>query len=136
MFRKLSVVVGCSIGFVFILLLWSTRLRVANAALAAPLTSAPPPQSITSPEPIGLSTPTVITNSDDRENATPTAWWIYSGQTATDVVNTINTNNARIVDIYLESLAQPRRFTVTYVSNTGAYAKDGGGTSDVDETDA
>lgn len=134
MFRKLSVVVGCSFGFVFILLLWSTRLTVANAAPAAPFTSAPPPQSITSTEPSGLSAPTVITSSDDRENATPTGWWVYSGQTVTDVINTINNNNARIVDIYLEAVATPRRFTVTYVSNTGAYAKGWWWYVDVDET--
>lgn len=96
---------------------------VANAAPASSFTSAPPPQSITSTEPSGPSAPTMITNSDDRENATPAGWWVYSGQTVTDVVNTINNNNARIVNIYLESLAQPRRFTVTYVHNTGAYAK-------------
>jgi hypothetical protein len=134
MFRKLSVVLACSIGFVFILLLWSTRLTFASAAPASSFTSAPPPQSITSTAPIGLSAPMVITNSDDRENATPTGWWVYSGQTVTDVVNTINTDNARIVDIYVESIGQPHRFTVTYVSNTGAYAKAWWWYYDVDET--
>ena len=77
---------------------------------------------------------TVITSSDDRENATPTGWWVYSGQTVADVTNIINTNNVRIVDIYLEAVATPRRFTVTYVSNTGAYAKGWWWYVDVDET--
>ncbi len=76
---------------------------------------------------------TVITSSDDRENATPTGWWVYSGQTVADITNFINTNNARIVDIYLEAVATPRRFTVTYVPNTGAYAKSWWWYVDVDE---
>src|SRR5690242_6194319 len=34
---------------------------------------------------------------DDPDNSTPTAWWIYSGQSPTDISNTINADNARIV---------------------------------------
>lgn len=63
-----------------------------------------------------------VVNTDDRENSTPTAWWVYSGQSITDATNFINANNARIVDLYVESTS-PFRFTLTYVSNTGSYAK-------------
>jgi hypothetical protein len=59
---------------------------------------------------------------DDNENTTPTAWWIYSGQSPTDISNTITSLNARIIDINVDSFS-PYSFTVTYVSNTGAYAK-------------
>jgi hypothetical protein len=67
--------------------------------------------------------PEFVVNRDDRENATPTAWWTYAHQSPTDVINTINNNNARIVDLYVENAAVPYRFTVSYVHNTGAYAK-------------
>ena len=29
----------------------------------------------------------VITSSDDRSNATPVVWWVWSGQTTTDILN-------------------------------------------------
>jgi hypothetical protein len=60
--------------------------------------------------------------SDDFDNSTPTAWWIYTGQTVADVANTIKTDKARIIDIEVDSYS-PYSFTVTYVQNTGAYAK-------------
>jgi hypothetical protein len=63
-----------------------------------------------------------LAQGDDNENSTPTAWWIYSGQTAADVSKTLSTRNARIIDLKVDnSSANP--FTVTYVQNTGAYAK-------------
>lgn len=58
---------------------------------------------------------------DDRDNTTPTAWWIYTGQTATDVSNFLTANNARIVDLEADTTVSPFRYTVTYVENTGAY---------------
>jgi hypothetical protein len=60
---------------------------------------------------------------DDNENSTPTAWWIYTGQSFSDVQNTIKNLNTRIVDIDVNS-SNPNSFTVTYVQNTGAYAKE------------
>lgn len=60
--------------------------------------------------------------SDDFDNSTPTGWWIYTGQSATDVAKTITTDNARIIDIEVDNFS-PYTFTVTYVRNTGAYAK-------------
>jgi hypothetical protein len=60
---------------------------------------------------------------DDNENSTPTAWWIFTGQTVNDINNTIKTKNARIIDIKDDnSSANP--FTVTYVQNTGSYTKE------------
>jgi hypothetical protein len=59
---------------------------------------------------------------DDNENSTPTAWWIYSGQSVNDVNNTLKAKNARIIDIKVDN-PSANIFTVTYVQNTGAYAK-------------
>ena len=55
---------------------------------------------------------------DDNENSTPTAWWYYTGQSFTDIGNTLTAKNARIVDIALDNTAASS-FTVTYVQNTG-----------------
>ncbi len=81
-----------------------------------------------SPAASGAATPlaplaAAAASSDDRENTTPTAWWTYAGQTVADVTNTLTANNARIVDLNIEATGATPRFTVTYVSNTGAYAK-------------
>jgi hypothetical protein len=59
---------------------------------------------------------------DDNENSTPTAWWIYSGQNPTDIKNTINSKNARIIDIKPDNFSGST-FTVVYVQNTGSYQK-------------
>lgn len=59
---------------------------------------------------------------DDSENSTPTAWWIYSGQSYNEVINTVQSKNARIVNISPDN-SSASTFTVTYVSESGAYAK-------------
>jgi hypothetical protein len=59
---------------------------------------------------------------DDNANSTPTAWWIYTGQSFDDIANTIKAKNARIVDITKDP-GSGDSFTVSYVENTGAYAK-------------
>jgi hypothetical protein len=59
---------------------------------------------------------------DDNENSTPTAWWYYTGQSFADIGNTLAAKNARIVDVALDNSAASS-FTVTYVQNTGSYAK-------------
>jgi hypothetical protein len=59
---------------------------------------------------------------DDTENSMPTAWWTYSGQSYSDIGNTITTKNARISDIKPEN-SSGSSFTVAYVQNTGSYAK-------------
>ena len=59
---------------------------------------------------------------DDNENTEPTLWWMFTAQTVNEVNDTIAKYNARIVDIKVDNLS-PYPFTVTYVQNTGAYAK-------------
>jgi hypothetical protein len=59
---------------------------------------------------------------DDNENSTPTAWWIYTGQSYNDVINTIKTQNARIIDIAVDNSSFDS-YTVSYVQNSGSYAK-------------
>lgn len=59
---------------------------------------------------------------DDNESSTPTAWWIYAGQSPNDIKNTINSKNARIIDIKPDN-SSGSAFTVTYVQNTGSYEK-------------
>lgn len=59
---------------------------------------------------------------DDNENSSRTAWWIYTGQTLSDIKSTVATRNARVVDISVD-VPSFDRFTVTYVQNTGSYAK-------------
>jgi Beta-lactamase len=59
---------------------------------------------------------------DDNENSTPTAWWIYTGQSVNDINNTLHNYNARIIDIAATNTSFSS-FTVTYVQNTGSYAK-------------
>ncbi len=58
---------------------------------------------------------------DDNENSAPTAWWVYTGQSYNDVVNTAQRLNARIINIKADPSSNT--FTVTYVQNTGSYAK-------------
>ena len=57
----------------------------------------------------------------DSDNSNPTAWWVYAGQTPSQVSTLVTNLNARIIDIHVDSAAPT--FTVTLVSNTGAYAK-------------
>ena len=70
---------------------------------------------------IGLASAPPAWGADDNENSTPTAWWFYSGQTATQVSNTITKYNARIINIKAD--VSTNTYTVTYVKNTGTYAK-------------
>ena len=58
----------------------------------------------------------------ERAQSDPTAWWWYYGQTAQQVGQLLQQNNARLVDICVESASGPT-FSVVMVSNTGAYAK-------------
>lgn len=58
---------------------------------------------------------------EDFDDSTPTAWWVYAGQTPAQVGNLITTLGARIVDISVDSIAPT--FTVTLVQDSGAYAK-------------
>ena len=53
---------------------------------------------------------------------TPTGWWYYYNLTAAQVSAKIKEKGARIVDLQVES-ANPSRFTVTMVKNTGVHKK-------------
>src|SRR5215469_905998 len=64
-----------------------------------------------------------VANAEDNQNSAQTAWWFYTGQSPTDVSNTINSLNARPVDISVDSFSPRYSFTVSYVANTGTYAK-------------
>jgi len=70
---------------------------------------------------IGLAITPPAWGTDDNENSTPTAWWFYTGQTAAQVSSTITQHNARIINI--ETDVSSNTFTVTYVKDTGTYAK-------------
>jgi hypothetical protein len=55
------------------------------------------------------------------KNSTPTAWWIYTGQSFNDVNSTIKRLNARVINLKTDTSSNT--YTVTYVQNTGSYAK-------------
>jgi hypothetical protein len=60
---------------------------------------------------------------DDRFNTDPTGWAVYEHLTLNDVVTTATNNNLRVVDLYVETTANPNLFTAVYVSNSGSYAR-------------
>ena len=63
---------------------------------------------------------------DDRSVSVPTAWWAYTGITASSVTSFLNANGARLTDIEIHSIVsgQPR-FTLRMVRNSGVYAVPG-----------
>ncbi len=90
---------------------------------AVPQMSAPTPV----PDPFargGVHTPVNrdVSSSDDRHNSTPTEWLVKTGQTASQVTNTINLGY-RIVDIEVDAVSPSHLFTATYVANSGSYLK-------------
>ncbi len=61
---------------------------------------------------------------NDRTASTPTAYWWYYGATPAQVGAYLSQNNARIVDLQVESVSSSGPlFTVSMVANTGAYSK-------------
>ena len=135
MVRKALAVSGCSIVVVMLIMFAPARVsrRSQAAALAAP--DEPTARLVASGSaPIGQLDPDIVTSSDDRSNATPVGWWVWSGQTVSDILAFAGANNARVVDLAIDSLGSPHRFTATYVVNTGAYAKTWYFYDDVDET--
>ena len=88
-------------------MIWPVRARFAFV-LATLMVLSHPAQA---------SPPTV---DDDNDNSTPTAWWIYAGQSLADIKSTLGAKQARIADIAVDN---PNAFTVTYVKNSGAFAK-------------
>ncbi len=56
----------------------------------------------------------------DESLTTPTAWYWYTGVTASTVNQKITENSGRLIDIQVET-ASPLKFTVAMVKNTGDY---------------
>lgn len=97
---------------------------------------AEPPASL--PDPIlsgGMPMPSASSavSSDDRDNSTPTAWYIWAHQTAQQVVDTIGLGY-RLVDIYVETISPSYLFTGVYVANSDSYQKTWWWYYGVDET--
>ena len=123
MFRKSWTVLACCLALMLVFVFLPSQLIKPAAAFSSPIGSPPPSPTFTTSGPFIPAVTTVITSSDDRENATPTGWWIYSGQSTSDILSFVTTNSARVVDLTIDSLGTPHRFTATYVPNTGAYGK-------------
>jgi CubicO group peptidase (beta-lactamase class C family) len=70
---------------------------------------------------LALASTSPALGQDDNENSTPTAWWIYTGQSVNDVNAILKKDNARIINIKEDPSSHT--FTTTYVQNTGSYAK-------------
>jgi hypothetical protein len=72
-------------------------------------------------------------SSDDRDNSTPTGWYIYARQTPQQVADTISAGN-RLVDIQVDAFSPSYLFTAAYVANSGSYQKTWWWYYGVDET--
>jgi beta-lactamase family protein len=60
----------------------------------------------------------------ERTQSDPTGYWWYYGATPAQVSQYLSQNNARIVDLQVESVSSTGPvFTVSMVSNAGAYAR-------------
>jgi hypothetical protein len=60
----------------------------------------------------------------ERTQSAPTGYWWYYGQTPAQLSQLLSQDNARIVDLQVESVSSSGPiFTVSMVSNTGAYAQ-------------
>jgi hypothetical protein len=70
---------------------------------------------------LSLASASLAWGADDNENSTPTGWWFYTGQTYAQVKNTVTKLHARIINIKTD--VSSHTYTVTYVRNTGSYAK-------------
>ena len=70
---------------------------------------------------LALAGTSLALGQDDNENSTPTAWWIYTGQSVNDVNAILKKDSARIINIKEDPSSHT--FTTTYVQNTGPYAK-------------
>lgn len=57
---------------------------------------------------------------DDRMVSTPTAWWTWQNIDPSTLAADLNQHNARLTDLRVTNTS-PLQFTVTAVSNSGAY---------------
>ena len=75
---------------------------------------------------VPLNTHASTATTEDRSSATPTSWWVYTGETATSITNKYNANGARLTDVEIHSIVSGvPRFTVRMVKNSGDYAVPG-----------
>jgi hypothetical protein len=59
---------------------------------------------------------------EERTLTTPTAWWWLYNATEADINNLASADNARVIDIEVQS-TNPIRFAAVFVHNTGVYAR-------------
>jgi hypothetical protein len=97
----------------------SYRLAVCALAILAPAVLSKPALADESP----AMNKVIVNNPDDRLNSIPVNWWTFSHESPQDVTNTISVRHARIIDISVEQVSPSFAFTVTYVENSGPYAK-------------
>lgn len=63
---------------------------------------------------------------DDHSVNVPTSWWIYTGQSASQVSSLLSSNSARLTQIEVDGLSSGApRFSVRMVRNSGSYAVPG-----------
>jgi hypothetical protein len=99
----------------------STSLTPTTTPSSLPRPVLSPTLVATWQAPVGNPGTTLVAGVDDRDNTTPTTWWIYTGQVVSDILDFVTANNARIVDLEADTSVNPIRYTATYVANAGAY---------------
>ncbi len=114
MSRKVSLLIALSLIMFALTLLSPNLVPISNAAPAAP---------------------DAVAGEDDRESSTPTGWYWYYGQTATEIANLVSTLNLRIVDLNVETTTVPHTFAAAFVANTGVYAKTWDWAYDLNDSD-
>lgn len=89
------------------------RFTDSPAAADASISQEPSAQPDSGVQPMAIT--------DDYDNNHPTGWWLYTGQTASQVSALLTNPGKRIIDINVDSSAPT--FTVTLVSESGSYNK-------------
>jgi hypothetical protein len=72
---------------------------------------------------IGGAEAVVAAVDPERNNTAIVSRWFYTGMSATAVDNFISAHNARIVDIEVEVESSTPTFSVSFISNSGSYAR-------------
>jgi microsomal dipeptidase-like Zn-dependent dipeptidase len=99
---------------------WRTPLRAVGWAcmLLLVMCGGHGGASSDAPEHVGTSAAAI----EDVDNTAPIKWWLFDHLSASDVTAKAAQLNARPVDVKVDPVS-PYPYTVTYVQNTGAYAK-------------
>ena len=75
-------------------------------------------------DPLALDTNSLTS---DQSINVPTAWWLYTGQTAAQISSLLSSKGARLTELQFESISNGEpRFAARMVKNSGAYAATGG----------